>query len=321
MPVALHIRVRHILYEPVPLLHLYDEQMEDRLRISGMDLHLNQGIGNLSVVASPDFLASGRPLRQVFQAHGQHCPLQPLQTIIISDLVMIIGHIAALVLQPGHMPVMALVLTGDAAALPEGVQVLAGIEAEAGDIAQSAHIPSLEFRAVGLCTVLRHEEAVPVRNGPGARIVKGLPVQMDAQDAPGPWRDPLLQQGRIQLPGIRRAVHEHRRGPGIADPPCRGDIGVGRYDDLVPRPYAQRQHGQVQRGGAVVHAAGVRDSYVFREFPVKGIRVLPAGKGSVPADPFNGLQVLLPVGIIVPGQIDAFDVCAHAASSQIFFLI
>ena len=192
-----------------------------------------------------DLLTSLRPLRQIFQAYAQYRTLQSLQSIIISNLIMIITHIAALIFQAVNMLIVLFLLTGDTSAFSESIEIFARIEAEACQVSQGSHIFPLKLCPMGLCAILHHEQTVTVCDLAHACIIERLTVEMDTDDPLRPLCDLRLQHGRIDLPGIRRTICEHRRGSRIADAPCRGNVGICRYDDFISRSHSQGLHGQM----------------------------------------------------------------------------
>ena len=100
MPVALNSLLCHISQKTLRVIfHLHLKHMEDRIRIFRMMLQGNRRICNFLCVPPSNLPPAGSPFRQIFQADTQHCSLDALQSIIISNLIMIITHIAALIFQ------------------------------------------------------------------------------------------------------------------------------------------------------------------------------------------------------------------------------
>ena len=74
---------------------------------------------------------------------------------------------------------------------------------------------------------------------------------MDWHDRPRIGRNRCFQARGIQVVGTRVRLHKNRRGPYVGHGQCRGDIRIGRDDDLVAGPYVQGAQGQVQGVQAV----------------------------------------------------------------------
>ena len=143
------------------------------------------------------------------------------------------------------MLIVLFLLTGDTSAFSESIEIFARIEAEACQVSHGSHIFPLKLCPMGLCAILHHEQTVTVCDLAHACIIERLTVEMDTDDPLRPLCDLRLQHGRIDLPGIRRTICEHRRGSRIADAPCRGNVGICRYDDFISRSHSQGQHGQM----------------------------------------------------------------------------
>ena len=309
MHVAFHIIVCHILHKIIVIRYRDDEQMEHRCGVLRMMLHGDQRIRDLPDIAVSDLLTSLRPLRQIFQADAQYRTLQSLQSIIISNLIMIITHIAALIFQAVNMLIVLFLLTGDTSAFSESIEVFARIEAEACQISQGSHIFPLKLCPVGLCAIFHHEQSVTVCDLAHACIIKGLAIEMDTDDSLRPLRDLRFQHGRINLPGIRRTICEHRRGSRIADAPCCRDISIGRNNDLISGAYAQRQHRQMQCGSTVVHTAGIFTAHVSSKFLVKCICIFASGKSCLTTYLLDSFSVSIFMGFYIPRQIDSLNMC------------
>ncbi len=124
------------------------------------------------------------------------------------------------------------------------------------------------------------------------------------------FRDLSLQYGRIDLPGIRRTVCEHRCGSCIAYPPCSCYISIGRNDHFIPGAYAQCQHCQMQSGGTVVDTTGKFASHIGGKLFVKGICIFSAGKKAVSLHTFSmGFPVGFRMRLHISCQIDSFNMC------------
>ena len=195
------------------------------------------------------------------------------------------------------------------AALTKGVEVLARVEAEAAQVSQCSHISVLKLCSVSLGTILHHKQSVTVCDLADSRIVKRLTVEVNTDNAFRLFRDLSLQYGRIDLPGIRRTVCEHRCGSCIAYPPCSCYISIGRNDHFIPGAYTQCQHCQMQSGGTVVDTTGKFASHIGGKLFVKGICIFPAGKSGLFTYVLNGFPVGFRMRLHISCQIDSFNMC------------
>jgi len=81
---------------------------------------------------------------------------------------------------------------------------------------------------------------------------------MDGQNRRGRGRDGLLYGARIQVPGVRIAIGEHRREPVPRGGVARGEEGEAGHDHFAANAECfQRQHqaaGATRHGDAIAHA-------------------------------------------------------------------
>ena len=126
-----------------------------------------------------------------------------------------------------------------------------------------------------------------IRNGLHLVKFKRLPVKMHPNDRFGSLRDLFLDLFRVDLPGIRRAIHKHRCCPGISNPPCGGDIRIGRNDHFIACSNPHRHHGTVKSRCSIVHPRRIRNLAKCRKLLVKPVCKLSAGKCRLPTHLLN----------------------------------
>ena len=143
MPVALNSLLCHISQKTFRvILHLHLKHMEDRIRIFRMMLQGNRRICNFLCVPPSNLPPAGSPFRQIFQADTQHCSLDALQSIIISDHVMIITHCTTLIFHHFDRIEVLFSIAGYTSAFSKRIQVFSRIKAKASEISQrSNHFP------------------------------------------------------------------------------------------------------------------------------------------------------------------------------------
>ena len=161
------------------------------------------------------------------------------------------------------------------AGIAKRAEVLAGIEAEGGRMAERARAAPLVARTVRLAGVLEHEQAVAV--GDGGDLVHGrrLAVEVHGHDGFRPLADRILQRARVEVEGLRIRVDEHRGGSGTHDRERGRHERVGRRDHLVTGADATCAERQVESRQAGVGADRSGRPAVGRELLLEGCDVLP----------------------------------------------
>ncbi len=155
-------------------------------------------------------------------------------------------------------PLGQAVVAGRHHAALTGGHVLVSEEAEAADAAPCAQRAAVERRAGGVGHIFDNVQPVAFGQGQQGGHVGGVAAVVDDDERPRVRRDARRHVGRRQAQVVGAAdVGEDGRGPGVAHGVGRGHEGQRGHDYLVARPPAQRQPGQVQRGGAVGDGQGV----------------------------------------------------------------
>jgi hypothetical protein len=149
-----------------------------------------------------------------------------------------------------------LVVAGDGACVAVGAEVLAGIEAEAGEIPDASAPLAVDLGAMGLRGVLDEGQAMTRRDRTELRHVRRLAVEVDRDDGPRPRADRRLDAVGIEVERARMDVHEDRRRPDVADRLGRGNERVSGRDDLVALADTTGPQGQLERRGPGRQAHG-----------------------------------------------------------------
>ena len=246
--------------------------------------HLRQGqaaAGQALLVARGDGAAAFVPLVQMRQLDAQDGGLQRVEPAVVALHLVDVLHPRAVVAQHAEAVGQLRVVGGDGAAVAQGAQVLAGIEAPGHGIAVRAQALALVARAVRLRAVFQHAQAVLAGNGQNCVHIGGLTVEMHRQDDFGARGDGGLDARRVDVVGALVRLHRHRRRAALADGQPGGDVGVAGHDDFVARPDVHGAQGQVQRIQAVGHADAVGGAAVSGIFGFEGVHFraedVPAG--------------------------------------------
>jgi hypothetical protein len=224
-----------------------------RVDMIDMAVAARRGVGDaerieLGVIAGGRALALPRPVRKVRQLHVQHRRLHLIEAMVEAfDFMDVFARLAPVPQKPQAVRQIG-PAGGDSAAFAAGPEVLAGIEAEAAEVAARAGPEAiLVSRAVCLGGVLDHHQAVGAGDGADGAHVGQPAVQMHGDDRLGARCDGRLQLGGIHRPGDGIDVDQPRRCVGVLDGRHGGHKGGGRGDDLVARTHAGGEQRQVQR--------------------------------------------------------------------------
>ena len=157
---------------------------------------------------------------------------------------------AALVAQAGQRAGELVVIGQDDAALG-GRELLVGVEAVDGRVAERAELAAVVGTVDGLAGVLDAGRARSARRSPPAPAPRpGSRRCVNDQDRPRPGRDRGLDRGRIHVERQRVNLGEDRRRTGEEHRVGGCDEREGRGDDLVAGTDPQRVQAQVPAGGA-----------------------------------------------------------------------
>ena len=161
--------------------------------------------------------------------------LDGIESRVEADLVVMVLGLHAMDPQPSQGSAQEWVIGRHHPTIAEAAQVLGGVEAERGGLAEPAGPASLVGRTDRLGGILQHEQAVMPRDLVDRVHVGGLTVEMDRDDRTRLRRHGRLDLRRVDIVGVRLDVDEHRPGAGPPDRAGRGEERVRRRDHLVAR--------------------------------------------------------------------------------------
>ena len=92
---------------------------------------------------------------------------------------------------------------------------------------------------------------------------------MDGEDRPGSRPDGFFDARSVDVEGAWLNVDEHGRRAAVPHGVRGRDERMTDRDDLVARLHPNRQQGQVQRGRAVRHGAGMLRAHSSAELPLE----------------------------------------------------
>ena len=197
------------------------------------------------------------PRLEMAQLHAEHGALHAVHAVVEGAELVLVAHLLAPRAQEAQLLRPLGVVGHHRAALAVGAEILAGIEAEAAEVAHRAAPPPVVLGAVRLARVLDDGDALAPRDVENRVHVGRLAVQVHGNDGFRPRGDGGFELRRIHRPIARLDVHEHRRGARVFDGRDGGHEGVRDGDHFVAASDAGGEQRQVQGARAAVDADGV----------------------------------------------------------------
>jgi len=245
----------------VPSSRLHHEQVVDMVRSGRLVLEGDVAdAGEASTVALGVPVARLVPSGELAQPDGQDGRLQRVQPGVGPLLDVVVLRLLAVVPQPPDPVREPSVTGGDHPGVAARAEVLARVEAEAPERAHGAAGPAPVRRAVRLCRVLHHVQAVGTREVEDRVHVGCLAGEVHRDDRLGPRRDGRTDLAAVDQVGARVAVDQDRPGADRAHRQGGGDIGVRRQDHLVPWNDVECGQRQPERVQARADTDGMADA-------------------------------------------------------------
>jgi len=167
-----------------------------------------------------------------------------------------IEDIAPLIAQTAeqHVP---LGVVGDNHAAFAGRHLLVGIKGEDRCIGHRARAAPLILRTDRLAGVFDQVQIVAARDLDDGIHIRRLAESVHGDDGFGTLGDRIFNQVRIDIPGQRINIDEHRGGALVQHAVRRSNKAERGRNNLIARPDACRDHRQVQPTGTRVHRNAV----------------------------------------------------------------
>ena len=144
-------------------------------------------------------------------------------------------------------------------------QILRGIKAETGGIAQFPRSDAITRRLQGVGGILQQKEVAPPAKLRQSFDIDHQTVEMHGQDPSRTGCDGTLDLFDVEIARLRLDVHEHRGCTGVKNSVRRGDEGHRCRDDLVVGAHAKRLQTEKQRCRAAGEADDPLNSQVLRQ--------------------------------------------------------
>ena len=183
------------------------------------------------------------------QKRGLHF-IQPAVMALIDMVVLVIRTVIA---QGPDFIRQVFVVRDHSPRIPQGPQILPGIEREACRVAKGTDFLSFVQCPVGLSAVFHHKQAVSCRKLQNGVHIAGLSVKVHGHNGLCLRSNGRLDLRRIDVIGPNIRLDEYRLRAYIGNRQGCGNIGIGRYNDLIPRADPQRFQSKHQRVQAVAH--------------------------------------------------------------------
>ena len=278
---GLDVVIFEVLLETVAVIRLDDELVPDVIRIFTLLWQADGGILDARKVRSRNALALGVELFQVAELRAQERGLQLVKARVDAENLVVVFLLAAIVAQYAERLREFCIICHDGTGVAECAEVLRRVETEAARITERARHRAAELRAMRLGTILDEAQVICFRDAADIIHLCGLAVEVDDHDGLCLRRD-----GRLDARGVEREtiirLDKDRRRTIRRDGEDGRDIGVGRHEDFVPRPDAERAHRERQRVKARADADAVFPPDIGRE---RLLKRLDLGAEHVPAAP------------------------------------
>ena len=196
--------------------------------------------------------------------------LQRVQAAVEARQVVVVLELRAVVSKHANALGKRVVIGRDGTRVPERAQVLAGIEREAGGVAEAAGPPAAVARTLRLRRVLDHRDAAVPSDRQDPVHVCWASVEVHRHDRLRGRRDYRLHglRGHVVSHGIR--LDRHRSRTRLRDSQPGRDERVGRNQHLVPVAHAVAEENESQRIEAAADANGVIGLAEGRELLLEG---------------------------------------------------
>ena len=127
-----------------------------------------------------------------------------------------------------------------------GSELLVGIEAKDGQIAEAAGALVFELRADGLACILDHGQVVAAGDAQ-ERVHLGRNAEgVNDKDGPRSWRNGPLDAGGVKIKSHRIDLRKDRRGADLENRIGNGDEREGRHNHLVAFTDAECEQSEMQ---------------------------------------------------------------------------
>ncbi len=221
--------------------------------------------GKQSIIERRVIAPAFGPLLDVLELDAQNRPLNSFQAIVESLEHVMILRLLAPVAQHSNFRGEFRIAGDHCPALSVCAEILAGIETETAQIAETSRATALIFGAVSLRGVFDHSQSAPACDLQDRIHVGSLAAEMDGKNCLGARGDRALDFRGVHREVARIDVDEHRPRAAILDRRDGRDERVRHGDDFGAGADACRQQRQVQRTGSRIYADRVIGAAVTRE--------------------------------------------------------
>lgn len=146
-----------------------------------------------------------------------------------------------------------------------GRDLLVGVKAEDGEIAETPDATLIEFGADGFAGIFENDELMAIRELAESEHVGRNAEGMDDENGAGARREDALDGRRSEIESDRIDVREDRRGADLQDGIGDGNEGEGGNDDFVAFADAKGEQGHVKAGGSAADGDGVGNGVIGGE--------------------------------------------------------
>ena len=226
--------------------------------------------------------AAGVPGVEVGEPHAEERRLEVVQPAVGADLDDLLAARGAVVAQAANAGDRLRVPGGQAAAVGEGAQVLARVEAPGDGVAEGADPGAVDPRPVSLGRVGQDRHALVPRPGEDRGHVRRTPVEVDRDDRPRARAAGAVEPGGVHRVGRLERLDPDRHGADRGDRQPGHRRRVRGDEHLVALADAQRPQAEGQRVEAAPDPGAMRRAAVGGELPLEGLELLAEEEPATP---------------------------------------
>ena len=172
-------------------------------------------------------------LVEMLQLHVQNCCLNLVKPAVAAFIFEHVFAGGAIVRKGAHRFRKFGVVGSHRAGIAERSEILAGVEAVAGGVAERTGMAAFELASVCLSIVLHEFEIIFLAKFSDLVGICALAVEMDYKDGPRPVGYGRLYLAVVYLVCVDVRLHEDRSQSVLRNRQNRSDVGVGGDDDLI----------------------------------------------------------------------------------------
>ena len=237
----------------------------------------HEGIAYFSFIASSNLLATLICLIKMAQFHIKDSGLEFIDTRVAAQIVVDIFLMTAIIAQSHHDSSQFVIVSGHSTSIAESAKVLAWIETVTSSIAKGTSLVVAKSTSMSLGIIFDEFQMMMPADVPNQGSIGATTIEMDNHDSACAWGDGTLYLCIVNLKRIEGRLHENGFQPTLSNSEDRGDVGIGRHDDLIPRLHHAHLDISAKNKGQGIET--ITATYAETGTDIIGIVLLKAARG------------------------------------------